>query len=361
MLYFPVQEQMILKELFDNGEKKFIKNTIENVFLNLSEFLPKDDEDDIFYTENDFLSASQANVWAFAEDEEDPEVVREAFAFIESDFLNCMFVILFQLDKRLKNEFLASLIPLIEQRNECRRILSKMEILEFFLRVYHYHRDSLIDREQDEEYQLDAEFLDLLLKLISFWLENGISVEDDMYLYSLIKWGKNQGIDEKLLLMLCKQVEYCDIPNNVNFKETDDSFGLAAFVSRGKALEKFEKEIWLSPYISNFPTKKKGYCISFWFRLKKLYDNMNMISIVDFKGEKILKINLSILREFENVPIQDRLGISNYGANLGEIFSKPQIKKLIEFSYSRDNVYLNDNAELPFELELNKVYHFYWW
>jgi hypothetical protein len=61
MLYFPIQDQMFVKEMFDQVEMRYVKDTIDNVFMNLSEFLPKDDEDDIFYTENDFLSASQAN------------------------------------------------------------------------------------------------------------------------------------------------------------------------------------------------------------------------------------------------------------------------------------------------------------
>lgn len=86
---------------------------------------------------------------------------------------------------------------------------------------------------------------------------------------------------------------------------------------------------------------------------------MNIISLVDFKGEKVLKINFSILREFENIPIQDRLGISNYGANFGDIFSRPNIKKMLEFRYMRDEEFIKDEVELPFELELNKVYHFY--
>lgn len=35
---------------------------------------------------------------------------------------------------------------------------------------------------------------------------------------------------------------------------------------------------------------------------------MSILNITDYKGEKVLKINFSILREFENIPIQDRLG-----------------------------------------------------
>lgn len=309
MLYFPVQDQIFVKQMFDLKEMRYVKDTIDNVFMNLSEFLPKDDEDDIFYTENDFLSASQANFWAYVEDEIE-QTIREAFAFIESDFLNCMFLILFQLDKKLQWEFLNSLIPLIEQRSECRRVISKMEVLEFFLRIYQYHRDNM--DENSDSLEIDREYLRLLLKLISFSLQNGIPIEDDTYLYSLIKGGRNHQVDESLLLMLCFQVEYSDIPNNVNFKETQDSFGLAAFISKGKSLQQVEKEVCLSPFVTNLPNRKKGYWILFWFRLKKLYDNMNIISIVDYKGEKILKISLNVLREFENVNIQDRIGTSNY-------------------------------------------------
>ena len=325
MLYFPIQDHLILKELFDNLEMKYIRSTIDNVMLNISEFLYKDDEDDITYTENDFLSASQANFWAYIEDEEQNSV-KEAFAFIESDFLNWMFIILFQLDLKLKNEFLDSLIPLIEQRSEWRRILSKIEILEFFLKIYEYHRDNLEEFKDTDSYEPNCNYLDHLLKLISFCLEEGITTEDDMYVYSLIKTKKRGKIDDRLLMMLCSRVEYWNIPNCINFKETVDSFGLAAFVSKGKALKTVEKEVWLSPFISNLPNKNKGFWISFWFRLKKLYDNMNIISIIDFKGEKVLKINISILREFENIPIQDRLGWSNYENNLGSIFSRPLIK-----------------------------------
>ena len=61
MMYFPIQDQQIVKEMFDQKEMRFVKDVIDGVLMNLSEFLPKDDEDDIFYTENDFLSASQAN------------------------------------------------------------------------------------------------------------------------------------------------------------------------------------------------------------------------------------------------------------------------------------------------------------
>jgi hypothetical protein len=95
--------------------------------------------------------------------------------------------------------------------------------------------------------------------LISFSLENGIPIDDDMYLYSLLKGGKTGKIDEKLLIMLCQQVEYCDIPCSISFKETKDSFGLATFVSKGKALQIVEKEVCLSPYISNLPNRKKGF------------------------------------------------------------------------------------------------------
>lgn len=327
--------------------------------MNLSEYLPKDEEDDIFYTENDFLSASQANFNAYEEDVEEA-TVREAFAFIESDFLNSMFIILFQLDKRLKVEFLNALIPLIDLRSECRRVLSKMEILEFFLRIYQYHRDLLAENEQSDEYELDWEFLNLLLKLISFSLGTGIPIEDDMYLYSLIKWGKAGKIDQNLLVMLCQQVEYWDIPNNINFKETVDSFGLAAFISKGQALQQVEKEVWLSPYITNLPSKKRGYCASFWFRLKKLYDNMNIFSVVDYKGEKILKISLNIIREFESVAIQDRLGISSYQNNFGDVFTRPKIRKLLEVRFTKEEYYIKESVEIPFELETNKVYHFYW-
>ena len=164
MLYFPIQEHLILKELFDQVEMKFICSTIDNVMLNLSEFLYKNEEDDITYTENDFLSASQANFWVYIEDEEQNSV-KEAFAFIESDFLTWMFVVLFQLDLKLKNEFLDSLIPLIEQRSEWRRILSKIEILEFFLKIYEYHRDQLEDLKNTEQYEPNCSYLDHLLKL----------------------------------------------------------------------------------------------------------------------------------------------------------------------------------------------------
>ena len=164
MLYFPIQDHLILKELFDQVEMKFIRSTIDNVMLNLSEFLYKDEEDDITYTENDFLSASQANFWVYIEDEEQNSV-KEAFAFIESDFLTWMFVVLFQLDLKLKNEFLDSLIPLIEQRSEWRRILSKIEILEFFLKIYEYHRDQLEDLKNTEHYEPNCSYLDHLLKL----------------------------------------------------------------------------------------------------------------------------------------------------------------------------------------------------
>jgi hypothetical protein len=61
MLYFPIQDQIVLKQMFDVNEMHYVKEIIDNVFINLSEFLPKNDEDDIMYTENDFLSASQAN------------------------------------------------------------------------------------------------------------------------------------------------------------------------------------------------------------------------------------------------------------------------------------------------------------
>ena len=181
-----------------------------------------------------------------------------------------------------------------------------------------------------------------------------------MYVYSLIKTKKRGKIDDRLLMMLCSRVEYWNIPNSINFKETVDSFGLAAFVSKGKALKTVEKEVCLSPFISNLPSKSKGYWVSFWFRLKKLYDNMNIISIIDFKGEKVLKINISILREFENIPIQDRLGWSNYENNLGSIFSRPLIKKQLEFKYIREEVYFKESVDLPFDLEVDKVYHFYW-
>lgn len=358
MLYFPIQDQLALKQLFSSKEMHYVKSVIDNAFINLSEYLPKDEEDGIYYTENDFLSASQANFNVYMEEEEE-QSVREAFAFIESDFLNSMFIILFQLDKRLKVEFLSSLIPLIELRSECRRVLSKMEILEFFLRLYQYHRDLLVESANSDEYEIDCEFLNLLLKLISFCLSSGVTVEDDMYLYSLIKWPKSASIDENLLLMLCHQVEYCDIPNCINFKETVDSFGLAAFISRGQALQKFEGEICLSNYVTNIPNKKKGWCANFWFRLKKLYDNMNILSMVDFKGEKMLKISLNIIREFESVAIENRLGISNYQANLGDIFSRPKIRKLLEVRYAKDEVYVKESIEIPFELEINKVYHFY--
>lgn len=132
-----------------------------------------------------------------------------------------------------------------------------MEILEFFLRIYQYHRDSMDDNS--ESIEIDKEYLRLLLKLISFSLQNGIPIEDDTYLYSLIKGGRNYQVDENLLLMLSSQVEYSDIPNNVNFKETLDSFGLAAFVSKGKSLQKVEKEVCLSHYVTNLPSRKKGY------------------------------------------------------------------------------------------------------
>lgn len=357
MLYFPVQDQLVIKGMFDENEMKFVRDVIDGVIMNLSEFLPKDDEDDIFYTENDFLSASQANFWAYVEDDIE-ETIREAFAFIESDFLNCMFIILFQLDKKLQVEFLLSLIPLIEQRSECRRVLSKMEILEFFLKIYKYYRDTL-DR-QSPDYDLDWEYLNHLLKLISFSLEKGISIEDDMYLYSLIKRTRSGEVDEKLLLMLCNQVEYCDIPNNINFKETLDSFGLAAFVSKGKALLKVEKEVCMSPYVTNLPNKKKGYGLCFWFRLKKLYDNMNMISVLNYKGEKIISISINILREFENVNIQDRIGVSNFQDNFGEVFSRPKIKKLLNVCYTKDESYIQEQVEIPLDFDINKVYHFYW-
>jgi len=360
LLYFAVQDQVVMQSMFGVSEMKYIKETIDNVFVNLSEYLHKDDEDNIYYTENDFLSASQANFCAYVEEEEE-QSVREAFAFIESDFLNCMFIILFQLDKSLKIEFLESLIPLIEQKNECRRVISKMETLEFFLKVYQYHRDTLGDQTTNSDYDRDYTFLNLLLMIVSFSLENGIPVDDDMYLYTLIKGGKISKIDEKLLLMLCRQVEYCDIPNNINFKETQDSFGLAAFVSKGKSLMKVEKEICISPYVSNIPSKKRGFWVAFWFRLKKLYDNMNLISLWDFKGEKVLKISVNIVREFENIDIQDRLGITNIPSNFENAFSNPKIKKYLEVKYTREDIYIKENVEIPFEFETNKVYHLYFW
>ena len=357
MLYFPIQDHVILQEMFDSEQMRYIKTTIDLVYINLSEFLPSEIEDDIMYTENDFLSASQANFCAYLEEEE--ESVKESFTFIESDFMNWLFIVLFQVDKRLQIEFLQSIIPLIEQRNECKRILSKIEILEFFLRIYQYHRDNLQYRENFEEHETESEFLKLMLKLISFWLESGIPMEDDMYLYSLIKHGRNSSIDEQLLLMLCSQVEYLDIPSSINFAETQDSFGLAAFISKGKALQKVEREICLSPTITNLPNRKKGYCVNFWFRLKKLYDNMNLISVIDFKGNKILKISLSVVREFENIPIQDRIGISNYQSTNPE-FAKASINKYLEFKYIKDEIFIHENKEFPFEFESNKVYNLHY-
>ena len=53
---------------------------------------------------------------------------------------------------------------------------------------------------------------------------------------------------------------------------------------------------------------------------------MNLISVINYKGEKILKIGINIQREFKEVDIQDRIGVSNYDQNFGEVFSKPKIK-----------------------------------
>lgn len=356
MLYFPIQDQAILQDLFDIEQMRYIRMTIDNIFMNLSEFLPKQNEEDIMYTENDFLSASQANFWAYLEDEQ--ESVKESFTFIESDYLNSLFVVLFQVDWNLKNEFLYSILPLIEQRNDCKRILSKIEILEFFLKVYQYHRDNLSSKEGTNEYEIEWDFLNYMLKLISFCLENGIPIEDDMYLYTLIKNSKRGCIDEKLLLMLCSQVEYLDIPHNINFNETQDSFGLAAFVSKGKALQTVEKEVCLSPTITNLPSKTKGYSGCFWFRLKKLYDNMNLISVVDFKGNKILKISINIVREYESIPIQERLGVSNF-EHMDGLFSKQSIKTMLEAKYIKDEVYVKESKEFPFEFKCNKVYNLF--
>ena len=86
MLYFPIQDHVILQEMFDSEQMRYIKTTIDLVYINLSEFLPSEIEDDIMYTENDFLSASQANFCAYLEEEE--ESVKESFTFIESDFMN---------------------------------------------------------------------------------------------------------------------------------------------------------------------------------------------------------------------------------------------------------------------------------
>lgn len=356
MLYFPIQDQIIINGMFTNKEMMYVKDIIENVFMNLSDYLPKDNEGDIFYTENDFLSASQANFWDYVEDDID-ETVKEAFAFIESDFLNSLFIILFQLEKKLQVEFLSGFIPLIEQRNECKRIISRMEILEFFLRIYQYYRDALDN--SSPSYELDFEYLNYLLKLISFSLERGIPIEDDMYLYSLIKKTKNGQVDQDLLLILCEQVEYWDIPNNIDFQETQDSFGLAAFVSKGKSLQQIEKDICLSPNITNLPKKKKGYCWTFWFRLKKLYDNMNLISILNYNGKRILKIGIGITREFENIDIQDRIGFNHEENNFGDVFSQPKIKKILELRFIKEDIYVEKEVEIPFDFEVNKVYHLY--
>ena len=56
---------------------------------------------------------------------------------------------------------------------------------------------------------------------------------------------------------------------------------------------------------------------------------MNIFSICDYKGERIIKISINILREFENINMEDRIANSNLN-NLGDVFSKPKIKKLLE-------------------------------
>lgn len=86
---------------------------------------------------------------------------------------------------------------------------------------------------------------------------------------------------------------------------------------------------------------------------------MILINMVDFRNEKVLRISLSILREFESVAIQDRLGINTYDNNFGDVFSRAKIKKILEIRYCRDDIYIKENVEIPFELEVNKVYHLY--
>jgi hypothetical protein len=72
-------------------------------------------------------------------------------------------------------------------------------------------------------------------------------------------------------------------------------------LSQGKAREKIRKEVMLSPDIKMIPGAKNGFTIDYWVKLKKVYENMSLMRIIDWEGNVLIEVNVSINRQYNDI------------------------------------------------------------
>lgn len=78
-------------------------------------------------------------------------------------------------------------------------------------------------------------------------------------------------------------------------------------ITQGKAWEKIKKEVFLSPEIKPVSKPYVGFTIDYWITLKKFYENMSLIRIVDWEGKAFLEITLTISWEYKEKSITHRI------------------------------------------------------
>ena len=327
----------------DQSILKIIRETIDFVHMNtiLSEKYGKTqfirasggvevgqdlDLDNLHFESHNFSSSDDATV-----------ILREC------EILNLLILACLETDEEVAIEFLCSFSEYVRSNGQNSYLLMRLEITDLLLTII-------------KELPYNNILFQPIINLIFSIFNLGISIEDELLFYS--NFYNSSRINTIFLEGWLDALRQNTFPIHFDFPQTSNSFSLSSFLSEKQAQDKIKLEIYEAGRLQVIPTNKIGYTCVFWVKMKKLYEKMPLLKVIDNTNQPLIDIWYSVRRVFDKQNKVDEYirkeSLDNNYQRTSSNAPNIQIDKIeheiyVKFNYEQETKFVIDK-ELGFEI-----------
>lgn len=106
---------------------------------------------------------------------------------------------------------------------------------------------------------------------------------------------------------------------------------------------------------------KVGFCIDYWVTLKKFYENMSMLRLIDHEGNALLEVTLTISREYKEWSITHRLNWFDDDdfRDVTKFYDNDvMVKQILVVHYFTEDDRAREQSDLVNEVKVGEMMHF---
>ena len=225
------------------------------------------DLENVHFDQNNFSSSDDATV-----------VLREW------EILNLLILLCLETDEEVAIEFLWTFSEYVRSNGQNSYLLMRLEITDLLLTVV-------------KELPYNNILFQPIINLIFSIFNLGISIEDENLFYS--NFYNSSRINTIFLEGWLDALRQFTFPIHFDFHQTSNAFSLSNFLSEKQAQDKIKLDVYEAGRLQIIPSYKIGYTCLFWIKMKKLYEKMSIIKIVDHNNQPLMDIWYSVRRIFD--------------------------------------------------------------